>query len=159
MDLGATICSVRAPKCLLCPLSRDCLARAQGRQAELPVKAARKAKPQRIGTAFWIELGGRVWLVRRPARGMLGGMRALPDDGWSARGDGSGDAPIAGAWRAGGVVRHGFTHFDLELGLAIYAGDKSGRLAGGEWWPIAELDAAGLPTLFAKAAQLALAAG
>ena len=159
MDLGATICTVRAPKCLLCPLSRECLARAQGRQAELPAKAARKAKPQRIGTAFWIELGGRVWLVRRPARGMLGGMRALPDDGWSARGDGSGDAPVTGAWRAGGVVRHGFTHFDLELGLAIYAGDKSGRLAGGEWWPIAELDAAGLPTLYAKAAQLALAAG
>ena len=159
MDLGATICSVRAPKCLLCPLSRDCLARAQGRQAELPVKAAKKAKPQRIGTAFWIELGGRVWLVRRPAKGMLGGMRALPDDGWSARGDGSGDAPVAGAWRAGGVVRHGFTHFDLELGLAIYAGDKSAGLADGEWWPIAELDAAGLPTLFAKAAQLALAAG
>ena len=119
----------------------------------------KKAKPSRIGTAFWIELGGRVWLVRRPARGMLGGMRALPDDGWSARGDGSGDAPVTGAWRAGGVVRHGFTHFDLELGLAIYAGDKSGRLAGGEWWPIAELDAAGLPTLYAKAAQLALAAG
>jgi A/G-specific adenine glycosylase len=159
MDLGATICTARAPKCLLCPLSHDCLARAQGRQAELPVKAARKAKPQRIGTAFWIERAGQVWLVRRPGKGMLGGMRALPDDGWSARADGSGDAPVAGAWRAGGVVRHGFTHFDLELGLAIYAGDKSVPLASGEWWPIAELDTAGLPTLFAKAAQLALAAG
>jgi A/G-specific adenine glycosylase len=159
MDLGATICTARAPKCLLCPLPRDCLARAQGRQAELPRKAAKKAKPQRIGTAFWIERSGKVWLVRRPPRGMLGGMRALPDDGWSARADGSGDAPVAGGWRAGGVVRHGFTHFDLELGLAIYAGDKASGLAEGEWWPVADLDAAGLPTLFAKAAQLALAAG
>jgi A/G-specific adenine glycosylase len=159
MDLGATICTARAPKCLLCPLSRECLARAQGRQAELPVKAARKIKPQRIGTTFWIARGGEVWLVRRPGKGMLGGMRGLPDDGWSARADGSGDAPVAGAWRAGGVVHHGFSHFDLELGLAIYAGDKSPTPAGGEWWPIAELEAAGLPTLFAKAAQLALAAG
>ena len=158
MDLGATVCTARKPQCLLCPLSAPCLARAQNRQGELPVKGGKKAKPQRAGTAFWIERGGAVWLVRRPAKGMLGGMRALPDDGWSARADGSDDAPIPGAWRAGGVVRHGFTHFDLELGLAIYAGDKAGRLADGEWWPVAELDAAGLPTLFARAAELALAA-
>ena len=84
-------------------------------------------------------------------------MRALPDDGWSARADGSGDAPVAGAWRAGGVVRHGFTHFDLELGLAIYAGDRWAGLEAGEWWPVTDIEAAGLPTLFAKAARLALA--
>jgi len=157
MDLGATVCTARNPKCLLCPLTRDCMALAQGRQAELPAKAAKKPKPQRAGTAFWIERGGKVWLVRRPGKGMLGGMRALPDDGWSARADGSGDAPIPGAWRAGGVVRHGFTHFDLELGLAIYAGEKWAALEDGEWWPVEEVEAAGLPTLFAKAAQLARA--
>jgi len=157
MDLGATICTSRNPKCLLCPLSSDCLARAQGRQDELPVKAAKKARPERAGTAFWIERDGHVWLVRRPGRGMLGGMRALPDDGWSARVDGSGEAPIKGAWQAGGVVRHGFTHFDLELGLAIYAGEQWSQLKDGEWWPLADLEAAGLPTLFAKAAQLATA--
>ncbi len=84
-------------------------------------------------------------------------MRALPDDGWSARCDGSGEAPLPGAWRAGGVVRHGFTHFELEMGLAIYAGSQPSGLAEGEWWPIAELDAAGLPSLFAKAARLATA--
>jgi A/G-specific adenine glycosylase len=155
MDLGATICTARNPKCLLCPLSAQCEARALGRQAELPLKAVKKAKPQREGTAFWIECGGQVWLVRRPAKGMLGGMRALPDDGWNARADGSGDAPIRGAWRAGGVVRHSFTHFDLELGLAIYAGDSWEELEGGEWWPVGEIESAGLPTLFAKAAGLA----
>lgn len=157
MDLGATVCTARNPQCLLCPLSPMCEARAHGRQTELPVKAAKKVKPMREGTAFWIERCGEIWLVRRPGRGMLGGMRALPDDGWSSRADGVGAAPLAGAWRAGGLVRHGFTHFDLELGLAIYAGDQWAALEGGEWWPVAEIEAAGLPTLFAKAARLALA--
>ena len=158
MDLGATICTPRDPKCLLCPLSTECEGRASGDPARYPVKAPKKARPSRIGTAFWIEREGEVWLVRRPGKGMLGGMRALPDDGWSARADGSGDAPLAGSWRAGGVVRHGFTHFDLELGLAIYTGDRWRALAReGEWWPVVEIEAAGLPTLFAKAARLALA--
>jgi A/G-specific adenine glycosylase len=158
MDLGATICTARDPKCLLCPLTADCTGRARGDPARYPVKAAKRARPNRIGTAFWIEQGGKVWLVRRPGKGLLGGMRALPDDGWSARADGSGEAPLPGSWRAGGVVRHGFTHFDIELGLAIYAGDRWGELTGeGEWWPVAALEAAGLPTVFAKAARLGTA--
>lgn len=158
MDLGATICTPRDPKCLLCPLSPQCEGRASGDPARFPVKAAKRARPSRMGTAFWIERNGKVWLVRRPGQGMLGGMRALPDDGWSARADGSGEAPIAGSWRAGGVVRHGFTHFDLELGLAIYAGERWRDLGGeGEWWPVAAIEEAGLPTLFAKAARLATA--
>ena len=161
MDLGATICTSRDPRCLLCPLSSLCRGRLTGDPARLPVKAPKKKRPLRAGTAFWIEREGRVWLVKRAGKGMLGGMRALPDDGWNARGDGSGDAPLSGAWRAGGVVRHGFTHFELELGLAIYAGEGWEELAAleGEWWPLAEIDTAGLPTLFAKAAELALARG
>ena len=55
------------------------------------------------------------------------------------------------------MVRHGFTHFDLELGLAIYAGDAFETLRDGEWWPVGEIEEAGLPTLFAKAARLAVA--
>jgi A/G-specific adenine glycosylase len=156
MDLGATICTPRDPKCLLCPVSGECLALAQGRQADLPVKAPKKARPTRVGTAFWIEREGQVWLVTRPAKGLLGGMRALPDDHWTARRDGHGDPPLPGAWRAGGVVRHTFTHFDLELGLAIYAGDTWRDLDDGEWWLVAELESAGLPTLFAKVARLAM---
>ena len=159
MDLGATICTSRDPKCLLCPLSADCRGRLTGDPARLPVKAPKKPKPQRAGTAFWIEREEHVWLVRRPGKGMLGGMRALPDDGWNARADGSGVGPLSGAWRSGGIVRHGFTHFDLELGLAIYAGDAWHTLdeEQGEWWPLADIEAAGLPTVFAKAARLASA--
>lgn len=160
MDLGATICTSRNPRCMLCPISASCAAYREGRADFYPVKATKAVRPERRGRAFWIERDGEVWLVRRAGKGMLGGMRALPDDGWSARADGSGPAPVDGAWQAGGVVRHVFTHFSLQLQLGIYSGGELDSLTAneGEWWPVDRLDEAGLPTLFAKAARLALAA-
>jgi A/G-specific adenine glycosylase len=85
---------------------------------------------------------------------MLGGMRALPDDGWNARADGAAPPPLEGAWQAGGSVRHTFTHFHLVLQLMLYSGSDWARLGPehGEWWPVERIEAAGLPTLFAKAA-------
>ncbi len=161
MDLGATICTVRGPRCLLCPLRGPCRAEARGNPESLPVKAAKKAKPQRTGHAWWIEREGEVWLVRRPDNGMLGGMRALPDDGWNARADGHARPPFAGDWRPGGVVRHGFTHFDLDLQLMLCADGEIGQVlphaSVGAFWPVAQIESAGLPTVFAKAARLAIA--
>lgn len=157
MDLGSSICTVKSPRCLLCPLSQNCAARAAGTAEAYPVKAAKKAKPTRTGTAFWIERDGAVLLVQREGKGMLGGMRALPDDGWSARADGHGNPPIPGEWRPAGVVRHGFTHFDLELQLMLCRSADCATLPPGEFWPVDAIEAAGLPTVFAKAARLALA--
>ena len=151
MDLGATICTTRSPRCLLCPLRQDCAGYSSGTPEAYPLKAAKKAKPLRRGRAYWIVREDKAWLVRRPPKGMLGGMRALPDDGWNVRGNGSGE----GAGEVLGVVRHGFTHFDLEL-VVVRGGDAM-REGEGEWWPLAELDSAGLPTLFAKATVVALA--
>ncbi len=158
MDLGSSICVPRSPRCLLCPLSAQCRAGRSGMPEAYPVKAAKKARPERRGRAFWIERDGSVWLVRRPDKGMLGGMRALPDDGWNARADGAASPPIDGQWRSAGAVAHGFTHFSLTLELMVHSRVEGREMgADGEWWPIARIAEAGLPTVFARAAQLALA--
>lgn len=158
MDLGSQICTTKAPRCLLCPLAGECAGRRAGDPASLPVKPAKKAVPERRGTAYWITRSGgaEVWLVTRPDSGMLGGTRALPDDGWSARADGSGVPPIAGEWRVIGAVRHGFTHAQLTLAVVAIAADAS-PAGEGQWWPVAGIEEAGLATLFLKAAQLAAA--
>ena len=139
MDLGATICTPRGPACAICPVMTDCMARARGDAESLPVKPPKKAKPHRHGLAYWIEEADRLWLVRRPDKGMLGGMRALPGGAWE-------DDPPAES----GIARidHSFTHFDLTLTLVRREVPLSA--AEGEWWPLSDLDAAGLPTLYRK---------
>ena len=159
MDLGATICTSRAPRCLLCPLAAHCAGQARGAE-QFPVKPRKQAKLQRRGRAFWIVREGQIWLVRRADTGMLGAMMALPDDGWNVRADGNAAPPLDGPWTIAGSVRHSFTHFDLDLQLMVYSGRDCSRLADqmGEWWALDRLAEAGLPTLFAKAARLVLAA-
>jgi A/G-specific adenine glycosylase len=154
MDLGATICTPRAPRCLLCPLRDRCDAFASGAPEAYPIKAAKKAKPQRYGTIFWAERDGKVLLVRRPGRGLLGGMRALPTGEWGASPPGLEGAPLEAEWRmTGASVIHVFTHFRLECALAAATVAGHSTAVDGEWWPIAELESAGLPTVFAKAAK------
>jgi A/G-specific adenine glycosylase len=153
MDLGSAICTVKKPQCLLCPLAVDCRARVEGIADTLPAKAPRKERPSRHGTAFWIEQEGQVWLVRRPAKGMLGGMRALPTGPWEDERPGLAGAPGQGPWVIlNDTVVHGFTHFGLELALAKSEGEPDDSAAG-EWWPVADLETAGLPTVFARAAD------
>jgi A/G-specific adenine glycosylase len=158
MDLGSQVCTSKSPRCLICPLAAACAGRRTGAPERLPVKLPKKAVPERRGTAFWItrQSGAEVWLVTRPGTGMLGGMRALPDDGWSAQSDGSGEPPLAGKWAQLGAVRHGFTHASLTLKVMAIATDTQPQ-GEGQWWPVAQIGEAGLATLFAKAATLALA--
>jgi A/G-specific adenine glycosylase len=152
MDLGSTICTARSPRCLLCPLRADCAGFASGNPEAFPVKAPRAARPQRYGTMFWVRRGGEVLLVRRPAKGLLGGMRALPTGPWADSPPGLEGAPVAADWRMlDETVSHGFTHFSLECALAVAT--IAEQDVPGEWWPVAEIESAGLPTVFAKAAR------
>ena len=154
MDLGSAICTPRDPKCLLCPLQADCRGQAMGAPERLPVKLPKAERPLRHGTAFWLERDGRVLLVRRPDKGLLGGMRALPTGPWTPEPPGLADAPVPAGWRMlESAVSHGFTHFRLALAVAV-AEAAPGDAPEGEWWPVDRLDAAGLPTLFRAATRL-----
>lgn len=157
MDIGATICTPRAPRCLACPLRTHCKAHAAGTAEAFPVKAARRARPLKHGTAWWVAHGAEVALVRRPPRGLLGGMLALPSSGWGpALAD---EYPFDGDWRlVPEPVRHGFTHFELHLRVAlVQAPERLSAIEGLDivWTPRDALSTAGLPTLFARAAARA----
>ena len=159
MDLGATICLPKRPRCLACPLSDVCVARAAGVEADLPAKAPKKEKPLRTGDVYWAERSdGQVLLRRRAPKGLLGGMVELPSFGWS-----DDDAPAAvralGQWApAPPAIPHVFTHFRLELTLyrAEAPSDADKAAPGLFWAAIDELGAVGLPSVMAKAAKAAL---
>lgn len=149
MDLGATICTVKAAQCLICPLKDHCDARKQGIVDQFPRKAPKKAKPQKQGWLWWNEQQGAVLLERRPDKGMLGGMMAFPGSEWVI-----GELPplpddFEHARDTGLHVQHSFTHFDLKLRIVHVAGTLDGH--DGHWWPVETLDEAGLPTLYKKA--------
>ena len=145
MDVGAAICRPRRPRCGDCPLRGDCAGHLSGDPELFPERRQRRVRPHRHGVAWWIERDGCVWLVRRPARGLLGAMAALPGSEWTEARPATRD-PL-------GTVRHVFTHFSLDLQV-----ERRVEPMGEGWWqPLEELDSAGLPTLYRKAAELALA--
>ena len=144
MDLGATICRPRNPSCEKCPLASGCAAFSSGEPQRFFARPRRSPRPHRYGVAYWTEHDGNVWLVRRPPNGLLGGMAALPGSEWS-------NAPQS--CKKLGTVNHVFTHFSLELSL-----ERREQPVGDGWWQSLELlKDAGLPTLYRRAAELALA--
>lgn len=157
MDLGATICTARNPACGICPLRQDCAAVRTADPAAFPVKAAKKAKPHRLGHGWWIERAdAHVWLVRRPDKGMLGGMRALPSSDWNDAPEAA--PPLSARWQTiDDPVAHVFTHFSLALTVHVaHVAQESTPPGEGEWWPLARIGEAGLPMLFRRAAEAAM---
>jgi A/G-specific adenine glycosylase len=156
MDLGATVCRPKSPLCLLCPIAEFCQARAGGDPQSYPRKAAKADRPRRHGAAFVITRGEEIGLVRRPPKGLLGGMLGLPTTDWRAApwspAEISAAAPARLAWRDRGVVEHVFTHFALSL--VVWRGEAEVDLDGVVWSGRGDLE--GLPSLFLKAARLGL---
>ena len=79
MDLGATICVRRQPRCNACPVARDCVARREGRVHELPAARPRKQLPRRKLTVLLIQNEGDVLVERRPPSGIWPGLCSLPE--------------------------------------------------------------------------------
>ena len=92
----------------------------------------------------------RAWIVIAAVL-VLGALIVMAIQG-GARAPG---APLAAGWQMlGGQVRHGFTHFNLDVALAAATIPAHTDAPEGEWWPVADIAAAGLPTVFAKAARM-----
>jgi A/G-specific adenine glycosylase len=182
MDLGATVCTPKAPACGQCPFAPSCAAHARGDAEAFPRKKKKPEGRLRRGAAFVaIRADGHVLVRRRAAKGLLGGMTEVPTTAWSTdfvvahatadapkfrprrRPAGTGDAalraPAKVSWhRVPGVVTHVFTHFPLELIVLRARLPKSAAAPAGTRW-ISREDVAGaaLPSVMRKVLAHALA--
>jgi A/G-specific adenine glycosylase len=114
MDLGATVCLARKPLCAQCPLAALCAAHLAGTPTRFPVKSRRLTRGQRANALLWLARGSQLWLTRRPATGVWGGLWSLPE---YASGDAlqALTAPWPGHRMALAPVSHALTHFEWLL--------------------------------------------
>ncbi len=79
MDMGASICTGRKPKCLLCPVQKMCIGLASGEPEKYPVKTRKLKRSAQALSLLWAQKpDGSVWLEKRPATGIWGGLYCLP---------------------------------------------------------------------------------
>jgi A/G-specific adenine glycosylase len=164
MDLGASICTPRKPRCLLCPWREPCAAHAAGDPERFPAKREKPARPVRRGIAFWlVRPDGTVLLRRRPEEGLLGGMMEIPSTPWRAEPwDEAEAAPFAPVkprrWQAlPGLVGHTFTHFHLELAVLVGRVDPVATGTLGLWLKPDRFGEQALPTAMKKVVRHVLA--
>jgi A/G-specific adenine glycosylase len=150
MDLGAMVCTRHKPRCASCPLADSCIARTEDRTDSLPEARPRAPLPQRHAEVLVLIDGGRVLLEQRPPSGIWGGLLSLPELAKGA--DPHAAAARLGCAAAGFAalppLRHAFTHFRLTLAplLAEVEAASVVREPGHVWLPLADLEAAALPT-------------
>ncbi|MGE4610074.1 MAG: A/G-specific adenine glycosylase [Paracoccaceae bacterium] len=150
MDLGATICGQK-PDCKLCPLATDCEGLKQGISDELPKKRPKPVKPVRYGIVYFAyREDGTILFETRPAKGLLGGMMALPTTDWTET-EAIEMPPINANWQALVTpVKHTFTHFHLVLTVLTTTVVDVSPTRG--WFEIPDATTAGkLPTVMRKA--------
>lgn len=172
MDIGARICIPSMPRCDRCPLSASCLMAGRSEAQYLPVKPKKTPKRKRQGIVFVAHYGEKAVMVRRPEKGLLGGMMGFPTIGWATGkagakeaadkvadkvadnlgGHGVEDAPFAADWRPlNQGVKHVFTHF--ELTLTIYHAVLDSPKIDAPYQLVVP-EEAGLASVFAKVWQV-----
>lgn len=154
MDLGASICATRQPQCLICPVQHLCAAHQSGQPEKFPVKTRKLKRSSLALWLLWVQRpDGAVWLERRPASGIWGGLYCLPVfDSQEAL---SGSVPAAA--RAGLKPKtpfvHVLTHKDLHLKPFVsqltarqkLANELTAAERGGAWFGPSSWPALGLP--------------
>jgi A/G-specific adenine glycosylase len=163
MDLGATVCRPRRPACLVCPWRPACRAHRAGTAERLPRPGPERERPLRRGLAFLLARPDGAILFRRRPPGLLGGMHELPSSPWREGpfdvGLALAHAPSSASWEVHpATLRHGFTHFVLELALAtgsMLGGGAGDEIAGAVWCRPDDLHRLALPTLMKKVLRLA----
>jgi A/G-specific adenine glycosylase len=153
MELGALVCRPTRPDCGRCPLATDCVARREDRTGELPVRRRRPGPvPMRLEVACVVVDRGRVLCVRRPERGMLGGLYGLPTGPLAASRPATAVAARLARQRFGvevaavrsvGTVEHAYSHFRLRLRV-VACRREAGRVQGlrgqrARWIPLTRL--------------------
>lgn len=106
MDLGATICTPKSPKCGSCPVIEHCMAYATNSADVYPKLSPKKVKPKRFGTVYIVRDDMHVYLERRPKTGLLANMLGFPTSEWK---------PVDAVEKGSYNVKHVFTHFELYL--------------------------------------------
>ncbi|MEM6811883.1 MAG: A/G-specific adenine glycosylase [Pseudomonadota bacterium] len=152
MDLGATICTPKSSKCLLCPVKQYCLSFENNWQNDIPVKAPKKVKPQKEADVFWIlNENNEVLLEKRPETEMLGGMIGLPTTPWAVKNSkkSSNNNNLK--------IYHSFTHFDLQLNIVKKRDENSTIKPENSqfWMSLSKIEDIGFPTLFKKVVSIA----
>lgn len=119
MDLGATLCTRNKPSCVICPLQARCVARREGRTAELPTAKPSKALPEREAVAVLLEDGhGRTLLQKRPETGIWASLWTLPQAETGLAMQDWFDVHVDGALedaQALPLLQHTFSHYRLHL--------------------------------------------
>jgi A/G-specific adenine glycosylase len=120
MDLGATVCTARQPRCAQCPVAADCIAQREGRTAELPSKKPKRQRPARQALLIIARnVAHEILIKRRPPTGIWGALWCppiidLPNDDWPAALAQQEGIRLFNP-QAGIALLHRFTHFDLHL--------------------------------------------
>lgn len=160
MEMGATMCTPKNPKCLLCPVREGCMGFAQGIAQELPHKAKKKAQRVENRAVLLVFCDNRVLIVKRQEK-LLGGLFVFPDVL-----EESDPARLCQALEALGIraaydeklghARHVFTHLIWEMDVHAVVADEMTQVPGGQWVSRQELAALPLPTAVKAARQWAM---
>ena len=160
MEMGATMCTPKNPKCLLCPVREGCMGFAQGIAQELPRKAKKKAQRVENRAVLLVFCENRVLIVKRQEK-LLGGLFVFPDVL-----EESDPARLCQALEALGIraaydeklghARHVFTHLIWEMDVHAVVADEMTQVPGGQWVSRQELAALPLPTAVKAARQWAM---